>query len=111
MKLQLRQEFRNLRKRDLSVADYTRKIKEIYDSLASIDVNIEESEMVQVCLRGLASKFGAFRTAVLLRLIVDAPYRGELLPGPLGSTFDSLYGYRYQGIAMCEGLVQGSVVK
>ena len=46
------------------MADYTSKIKEISDSLASIEVNIEESEMVQVCLRGLTSKFGAFRTAV-----------------------------------------------
>jgi hypothetical protein len=32
--------------------------------LASIDVNIDESEKVQICLGGLASKFGAFRTAV-----------------------------------------------
>ena len=36
------------------------KIKDICDSLASIEVNIEESEMVQICLRGLAPKFGAF---------------------------------------------------
>ena len=40
-KLQLRQELSNLRQRDLSVADYTSKIKDICDSLASIDVNIE----------------------------------------------------------------------
>ena len=65
-KLQLRQELSNLRQRDLSVADYTSKIKDICDSLASIEVNIEESEMVQVCLRGLASKFGAFRTVVCI---------------------------------------------
>ena len=56
------------------------KIKDIRDSFASIDVNIEESEMVQIYLGGLESKFGAFRTAVypgeyavLLRLTVDAP--------------------------------------
>ena len=67
MKLQLRQELSNLRQRDLSVADYTSKIKHICDSLASIEVNIEESEMVQICLRGLAPKFGAFRTAVCTR--------------------------------------------
>ena len=53
-KLQLRQELSNLRQHDLSVADYTSKIKDIYYSLASINVNIEEGEMVQVCLRGLA---------------------------------------------------------
>ena len=49
------------------MADYTCRIKEIYDSLASINVTVEEDEMVQVCLGGLASKFGAFRTAVCTR--------------------------------------------
>jgi hypothetical protein len=43
------------------------KINEICDSLVSIDVNIDESEKVQICLGGLASKFGAFRTAVCTR--------------------------------------------
>ena len=46
------------------MADYTSKIKDICDSLASIEVNIEEREMVQIFLGGLALKFGAFRTAV-----------------------------------------------
>ena len=35
------------------MADYTSKIKEICDSLASIYVNIEEGEMVHVCIEGL----------------------------------------------------------
>jgi hypothetical protein len=66
-KLQLRQELSNLRQQDLSVADYTLKINEICNSLALIDVNIDESEKVQIYLGGLASKFGAFRTAVCTR--------------------------------------------
>ena len=66
-KLQLRQELSNLRQRDLSVADYTSRIKDICDSLASIEVNIEESEMVEICLGGLAPKFGVFRTVVCTR--------------------------------------------
>ena len=49
------------------MADYTSKIKDICDSLASIDVNVEEGEMVQICLGGLASKFKAFQTAVCTR--------------------------------------------
>jgi hypothetical protein len=49
------------------VSDYTLKINEIWDSLASIDVNIDESKKVQIYLGGLASKFGAFRTAVCTR--------------------------------------------
>jgi hypothetical protein len=66
-KLQLRQELSNLRQHDLLVADFTLKINEICYSLALIDVNIDESEKVQICLRGLASKFGAFRSAVCTR--------------------------------------------
>ena len=66
-KLQLRLELSNVRQRDMTVADYTSKIKDICDSLASIDVNVEEGEMVQICLGGLASKFGAFRIAVCTR--------------------------------------------
>mgnify|MGYP000279394766 CR=1 FL=1 len=56
-----------MQQRDLSVADYTSKIKAICDSLASINVNGEEGEMVQICLGGLAPKFGAFRTIVCTR--------------------------------------------
>ena len=56
-KLQLRQELSNVRQHDLSVADCTSKIKDICDSLASIDVNVEEEEMVQICL-------GAYMTRV-----------------------------------------------
>ena len=59
-KLQLRQELSNVRQRDMSVADYTSKIKDIYESLASVDVNVKDDEMVQVYIIGLASKLGAF---------------------------------------------------
>ena len=48
----------------MSVADYTARIKEICDSLASINITVEEDEMVQICLGGLTSKFRAFRTVV-----------------------------------------------
>ena len=50
----------------IEAADKTH-IKEIYDSLAFIKVIVEEDEMVQVWLRGLVSKFEAFRTAVCTR--------------------------------------------
>ena len=34
------------------MADYTSMIKEVCDFLASINVNVEEDEMVQGCLGG-----------------------------------------------------------
>ena len=50
-KLQPRQQLSNVWQKDMWVADYTSKIKEIFDSLASINVIIEKDEMVQVYLR------------------------------------------------------------
>ena len=66
-KLQLRQELNNIRQKEMSVTDYTAKIKSICDSLGSINVNIDEEEMVQVCLGGLAQRFNPLRTAILAR--------------------------------------------
>ena len=66
-KLQLRQELNNTQQKDMSMSDYTAKIKSICDSLGSINVNIDDDEMVQICLGGLAPRFGAMRTSILAR--------------------------------------------
>ena len=50
--LQLLQELDNVRQKGLPVADYKARIKEICDFLASINVVIEEDEIVQVNLVG-----------------------------------------------------------
>ena len=68
-KLQLQQELNNIQQRDMSIHNYTLKIKELYDSLKSINVNIDDDEMMQICLDGLASRFGAIRLAVRAREI------------------------------------------
>ena len=51
----------------MSVLDYTVKIKSICDSLGSINVNVDEDEMVQVCLGGLAQRFSPLRMAIMVR--------------------------------------------
>mgnify|MGYP000721700421 CR=1 FL=1 len=51
----------------MSITSYTLKIKELCDSLGSISVNVDDDEMVQICLGGLAPQFSAMRTAVLAR--------------------------------------------
>ena len=51
----------------MSTISYTLKIKEICDSLGSISVNVDDEEMVQICLDGLAPRFDTMRTAVLAR--------------------------------------------
>ena len=65
-KLQLRQELNNIQQRDMSINSYTLKI-ELCDSLGSINVNNDDDDMVQICLDGLAPRFGAIRSVVLTR--------------------------------------------
>ena len=65
--LPLHQELNNIQQRDMSITSYILKIKEIWDSLGSISVNVEDDEMVQICLDGLIPRFDAMRTVVLAR--------------------------------------------
>ena len=51
----------------MSVTDYTTKVKEIYDAIESINVTVDEDEIVQICLDGLAQRYGPIRTAICTR--------------------------------------------
>ena len=51
----------------MSISNFTFKIKELCDSLGSINVNIDDYEMVQICLSGLAPRFDPIRLVVLAR--------------------------------------------
>ena len=66
-KLQLRQELNNIQQRDMSITGYTLKIKEPCDALDSIKVVIDDEEMVQICLSGLAPRFSSIRSTILAR--------------------------------------------
>ena len=57
-KLQLKQELNSIQQRDMSVTDYTTKVKEICDTLGSVNVTVDEDEMVQICLGGLTQRQG-----------------------------------------------------
>ena len=61
------QELNNIRQRDMTVTDYTTKIKEIFDALGSINVTMDEDEMVQIFLGGLTHRYGPIRTAICTR--------------------------------------------
>ena len=65
--LQLKQELNRIRQREIPVTDYTTKVKEIGDALGSINVIVDEDEMVQICLDGLAQRYGPIRTAICTR--------------------------------------------
>ena len=55
-KLQLWQEL-NIQQKDFSLSDYTAKLKSTWNSLGSININVDEDKMVQVCLGSLAHQF------------------------------------------------------
>ena len=56
-----------MQQRDMSITCYTLKIKELCDALGLINVVIDDDEMVQICLGGLAPRFGLIRSAILPR--------------------------------------------
>ena len=66
-RLQLRQELNNMQQRDMSITGYTLKIKELCDALGSINVVIDDEEMVQICLGSLAPRFSSIRSTILAR--------------------------------------------
>ena len=51
----------------MSVPDYTSQIKDICNSLGSINVMVDEDKMVEICLGGLTHRFGSFWTAICTR--------------------------------------------
>ena len=51
----------------MAINSDTLKIKELCNSLRLINVNIDDDEMVQICLGGKAPRFRAIRSAVLAR--------------------------------------------
>ncbi|MCO5604479.1 hypothetical protein L7F22_058645 [Adiantum nelumboides] len=52
-KIQLKNELNIVKKENLSINDYTLKIKGIIEPLASIGVQVEDDDKVEVCLCGL----------------------------------------------------------
>ena len=51
----------------MSIGSYTLKIKELCDSIGSINVSIDDDEMVQIFLGGLTPRFNAIQSIVLAR--------------------------------------------
>ncbi|MCO5611171.1 hypothetical protein L7F22_065421 [Adiantum nelumboides] len=56
-KIQLKNELNTVKKENLSINDYTLKIKGIVESIASIGVQVEDDDKVEVCLRGLTPAY------------------------------------------------------
>ena len=66
-KFKISKELNNIKLRDMSIGSYNLKIKELCDSLGSINVNINDNEMVQICHGDLTPRFSAIQSTVLVR--------------------------------------------
>ena len=63
-KIQLKNELNIVERKNMSVNDYTLKIKSICESLASINVIVDDDDKIEVCLRGLGPQYKSFATSI-----------------------------------------------
>ncbi len=66
-KLQLKQELHTVEKKNMSINRYSLKIKGIIESLASINVFVDDDDLVSVCLNGLGKEYKPFKTSIIVR--------------------------------------------
>jgi len=53
--------------KEMSINEYALKIKGIVESLASINVPVDDDDLVSVCLNGLGKEYKPFKTSVIVR--------------------------------------------
>ncbi len=66
-KMQLKQELHNLQKNKMNINDYSTKVKNLVDALASIGAPVEDEDLVVVTLNGLGKDYSQFRTSIAIR--------------------------------------------
>jgi hypothetical protein len=59
-KMQLKQELHNLQKKKMNISDYSTKLKNLADVLASIGAPVDDEDLVVVTLNGLGKDYNQF---------------------------------------------------
>lgn len=65
--MQIRMQLTTIQKKDLSIADYFRKVKRLADTLAAIGKCLEDEELIAYLLRGLGSDYDSLVTSITTR--------------------------------------------
>ncbi len=65
--MQLKQELHNLQKNKMNISDYSTKVKNLADVLASIGAPVNDEDLVAVTLNGLGKYYSHFRTSIAVR--------------------------------------------
>ena len=66
-KLQLKSELNQVSRNNLSINDYALKIKSIVEALGSIQVAVEDDDIIRACLDGLGEEYVHFRSSMNTR--------------------------------------------
>jgi len=66
-KMQLKQELHNLQKNKMNINDYSTKVKNLADVLASIGAPVDDEDLVAIILNGLGKDYSQFRTSIAVR--------------------------------------------
>ncbi len=65
--MQLKQELHNLQKNKININDYSTKVKNLADALASIKAPVDDEDLVVVTLNGLVKDYSQFRTSIIVQ--------------------------------------------
>ncbi len=65
--MQLKQELHNLQKNKMNINDYSTKVKNLADALASIAAPVDDEDLVAMTLNGLGKDYSQFRTSIAVR--------------------------------------------
>ncbi|MCO5601324.1 hypothetical protein L7F22_055443 [Adiantum nelumboides] len=66
-KIQLKNELNTIKKGELSVNDYTLKIKDLCEFLSSIGGVVDDDDKVETCLHGLGNAYKQIKTSICTR--------------------------------------------
>ncbi len=66
-KMQLKQELHNLQKNKMNINDYSTKVKNLADALASIGALVDDEDLVAMTLNGFGKDYSQFCTSIAVR--------------------------------------------
>jgi hypothetical protein len=65
-KMQLKQKLHNFQKNKMNINDYSTKVKNLADALASIGAPVDDEDLMVVTLNGLGKYYSQFRTSIAI---------------------------------------------
>jgi hypothetical protein len=66
-KMQFKQELHNLQKNKMNISDYSTKVKNLANALASIGAHVDDEDLVAMTLNGLGKYYSQFRNSIAVR--------------------------------------------